>query len=98
MILHTKYTPRRLSGSLARGVLPRPGVLPAALARGERILVLCNANTAVDSVLEKVSLSGGGAVILRVVCCHRLPFLRDLHTNLAVIVVICCPNNSVAPG
>jgi hypothetical protein len=39
-------------------------VLPAALARGERVLVLCNANAAVDSVLEKVSLSGG-AVILR---------------------------------
>jgi hypothetical protein len=30
--------------------------------------------------------------------CHRLPFLSDLHTNIAVIAATCCQNGSVAPG
>jgi hypothetical protein len=30
--------------------------------------------------------------------CHGLPFLRDLHSNLAIVAVIFCRNDSVAPG
>ena len=33
-----------------------------------------------------------------ILICHRLSFLRDLHTNLAVIAVTFCQNASVTPG
>jgi ABC-type uncharacterized transport system fused permease/ATPase subunit len=47
----------------------------------------------------RIKVAQGDAVILRsVIGCRWLPPLRDLHSCLAVIAVIACQNDSIAPG
>jgi hypothetical protein len=43
-----------------------------------------------------VAFVEGETVILH--CHHWLPLIRDLHTNLAVVAVIFCQNDSVILG
>jgi hypothetical protein len=55
-----------------------------------------------SEILTLVSLAPGrhchSTLPLTVVDCHRLSFLRGVHSNLAVIAAIFCRNDSVAPG
>ena len=58
---------------------------PAMLPVNEHFMMLNSA----------VGVAQGDTAILH---WHWLPFLRDLHTNLAVVAVICSQNDSIAPG
>ena len=81
-------------GAVINVAPPRSGayLIPLGVADARRDLWRNSSSSTIDFE------PGATLSFYTVIDCHRLPFLRDLPSNLAIIAVILCHNDSAGPG